>query len=208
MTLAAIVMIAMVVLLTWTEASCVNVYIIDDKIGTIQVDYGTYLYRNRSQASGDYYITPQADQWVVQQHYFCTVIHSIITDDPIYLRKQIEQWVEFECDRVELERCVVKDMTGTFNQWTLLKTDQTSKHEVLTTPSPTIPMTAAPTLSVECDGRETFDECLSPLSRTKCEWFGVTIRCKPFDWCGFSTPTGCLSRWRFCRWNSHRCQPK
>lgn len=169
------------------------------------------MLRNRTQLDNRYYITSEAKQWLDKEPIFCSVIHSVFTDDPVGQKRPIERWIQHECKRSGLTTCLVKDMTGHFERTTvvgksLVDSDSTAQPIVLETKSPTLaPTTAAPTLASQCSQRTKHEECLLD---GKCDWFGALTGCQSVDYCGFKTSTACQTRWNYCEWRGRKCVHK
>ena len=166
-------------------------------MGEIEVDFGTFAYKNRTQPSSTHYISHEAKEWIDQQGFYCSSIHSIVTDDPVGERFNIEWWIDFDCTRNEVKHCVVHDMTGKFTHPITLATTQAP---TLALTTQTIP----PTPPKSCMERS-FVECPTD---TGCHWFGALVGCQRQDFCGFRTSTPCLARHEHCEWRGGKCRHK
>ena len=153
-------------------------------------DYGTYVLRNGTQFPGPFYYHPTGEE-EEENLWPCSTHVTVYTDDPVGLYDRIEEWVSYECARLQKPRaeCVVVAYTQENSIRSRYQQQQTTQR-------PT--MTAQPTIPNRCEDRTRELECAHG-----CHWFGALIGCRDVGFCDLPTRTSCLARRQYCKWSLH-----
>jgi hypothetical protein len=192
-------------------AGCPSIFVIQPPLlKGIPVDYGTYMLRNRTQLNSDFYLPPAIYEGISSMFY-CHTINVITTDDAVMRAKDIQLWIEAECERLGQSPCLVRDYTSTKKWITAQASVTTNRIETLEDPptdSPTTesPTTSAPTTAKLCINMDTPADCA--LVANGCHWFGFLMGCHDVTHCELPSMQTCLLRSRYCIWRGRRCVSK
>ncbi len=172
------------------------------------VDYGIYFLTNGTQFAPPFRL-PKDTIARIAEVYHCAIFIAIVTDSPSQFDPDIQLWIREECKRLKKEpqdcfrpKFVENKVTSIIPLLSPKEEEEEQHHQTYSPTTRTVVFEG-----VSCLDRR--DQITCHLNSQECNWFDVTLGCRPIAYCdGLLNAEACARRKKYCLWRNLKCQSR